>query len=79
MPDISMCLNKPCPRFKECYRAQAKPGHWQSYMSFKYTIASNGAICENFIPLRNKESNVAIVRELSKMSKKDILKMLKTK
>ena len=38
MPDISMCLLKECPRFKDCYRAQAKPdgkdGMWQTYIDW---------------------------------------------
>jgi len=36
MPDISMCLNKKCPSWEKCHRAQAKPNpHRQTYAGFQ--------------------------------------------
>lgn len=35
MPDMSMCSNRQCPKFLECYRAQATPHpYWQSYSDY---------------------------------------------
>jgi hypothetical protein len=52
MADIAMCLDKDCPSFKECYRAQAKPNiHWQTYHVF---LRHNEKECKDFIPLKNK-------------------------
>lgn len=34
MVDISMCVQNECPKFGECYRAQAKPSEYrQSYFT----------------------------------------------
>lgn len=47
MPDISMCDNKSCKRFNECYRAQAIPSKYhQAYTTF----GSEGCDgCEDFL------------------------------
>ncbi len=49
MPDISMCGNKNCPSYKKCYRAQANPGHWQSYSYFKPEDGEQK--CKSFLQL----------------------------
>jgi len=47
MPDITMCDNKKCPKFKNCYRAQAVPHpEWQSWATFNY---NNG--CDYFLKI----------------------------
>lgn len=49
MSDISMCLNKECPKKNDCYRFRAIPHPtYQSYADFKYD-SING--CEAFWPL----------------------------
>lgn len=36
MPDISICDNKDCSKFKYCWRAMCIPDAWQSYnVAFK--------------------------------------------
>lgn len=49
MADIAMCLNKLCPKFRSCYRAQATPSRWQSFSSFSYEVSSKGVVCDGFI------------------------------
>ncbi len=47
MPDITMCDDTDCPRFKECYRAQAEPTpSWQSYFE---TSPRKGTECAYFM------------------------------
>lgn len=52
MPDISMCDNKSCKKFLECYRAQATPSKYrQAYTTF----GSEGCDgCEDFKAIRDK-------------------------
>jgi len=52
MSDITMCVNKLCPLFDECYRAQAEPNpYWQSYAMFNY----DGTLkCDMYITLKRK-------------------------
>lgn len=35
MPDISMCNDHNCPSAKKCYRHQAIPWQYQTYMDFE--------------------------------------------
>jgi hypothetical protein len=35
IPDLSMCNNSKCEKFRECYRAMCIPDSWQSYAEFK--------------------------------------------
>ena len=45
-----MCINKLCPKSKECYRSTAKPSEYrQSVAVFKYTVGINGVNCEYYI------------------------------
>lgn len=40
MPDISMCMNRTCPKRAKCYRYRVAPnGDRQSYGSFTHTEA----------------------------------------
>ena len=49
MPDISMCLNKECPKRNECYRYTAEPNPFrQSYSKFQYQDGDNGFACGEF-------------------------------
>lgn len=47
MPDISMCLNKDCPRHRECYRFMAIPDRKQGYSHFVNTDGT----CDYFIAI----------------------------
>ena len=51
MAGISMCTNSQCPNAGHCYRVQAKPSDWQSYIQFEYQIGPNGVVCENYLPV----------------------------
>ncbi len=57
MADIRMCVNAECPRFAECYRAQATPKkHWQSWYNGGVIIDDRG--CDDFIEfIRNELQN----------------------
>lgn len=48
MPDIAMCRNSDCPRFDDCYRAQAMPSEWQSYGEFTHDGKKG---CSHFWPM----------------------------
>lgn len=48
MSDISMCQNKDCPSYEQCYRFMATPNPYrQSYMDFK--PKDGEARCDDFI------------------------------
>ena len=50
VPDISMCQDKECSKFKDCYRAQAKPNeHWQTY--FSESPREESGECNHFWPM----------------------------
>ena len=54
MPDISMCLNKQCPLFAQCYRAQARANPYrQCYADFKFEIKDGKTFCKDFWPLKH--------------------------
>jgi len=49
MVGMTMCTNNACPKFKECYRAQAEPTpFWQSWCQFEY---DEDGECEYFVEL----------------------------
>ena len=52
MPDIAMCKNTGCHRYKECYRAQAKP----TPLSQSYFTGSprKKKVCKYFITIRDR-------------------------
>ena len=52
MADITMCFNRECPNFNNCYRAQAKASMCQAYMVFKYDDTGK---CEYFRPIEKDE------------------------
>jgi hypothetical protein len=53
MPDISMCNDKECPKFMDCYRAQATPSpHWQTYFS----PWVEGEECKYFWPITEEKN-----------------------
>ena len=57
MPDISMCANKKCPSYDNCYRAQVEPNPYrQSYMQFKPDETGK---CEYYYPVNENESKLA--------------------
>lgn len=67
MADIAMCLNRQCPKFSACYRAQAEASRWQSFSNFSYEVGVNGVVCESFIPvhtLRQTTNSKTISRKL---------------
>jgi len=45
MPDITMCTSKSCKNRKQCYRAMAKPGKYQSYGDFTKLCAEKDYQC----------------------------------
>ena len=50
MVDITMCDQKECPKFSDCYRAQAEPNKFrQSYFNGGLIIDEDG--CEYFIKM----------------------------
>lgn len=53
MADISMCNQHMCPRAKECYRHEAKPSHYQSYILPNWTIDK----CDHYWPMHEKTSS----------------------
>lgn len=43
MADITMCLNKECPKIDKCYRANATPNpFWQSWSKFENCNSKTG-------------------------------------
>ena len=49
MPDISMCMNKECPKKNKCYRYMAVPNPFrQSYADFGKELP-----CDHYWPLAN--------------------------
>ena len=56
MADITMCLNKKCPKNVLCYRYTAKPNEYrQSYSDFKPELGED--VCNNYIPNYVKKDN----------------------
>jgi len=53
MPDITMCVNKECPWYYKCYRAQAVPNEYQSYA--KFTPEKDNK-CIHFSPIRGTKN-----------------------
>lgn len=57
MMDIAMCLNKACPSFKGCHRAQAEPSEYrQAYASFEFDTESGRCafFWQKKEPIKNK-------------------------
>lgn len=55
MADITMCVQKNCPKFSECYRAQAKPNEYrQSYFNGGLIINDG---CEYLILMESKDES----------------------
>jgi len=52
MPDISMCQNKKCKKYKTCYRFTAKPDHYQSYGSFS---PDEKGVCKYYYRIDKKD------------------------
>lgn len=52
MPDITMCLDKKCPKRAKCYRYKATPSVWQSYFS---ESPRQGKTCEQFWEIKITE------------------------
>jgi hypothetical protein len=52
MPDISMCLNKTCPSYTRCWRAQARPSMRQAWTSF--IVLEGNMRCEEFKEMRSQ-------------------------
>ena len=44
MVDIAMCDSKECPKFVECYRAQAKPSEYRQSYFTGLNFDENGCI-----------------------------------
>lgn len=62
MPDISMCNNSKCRKFKECYRAQAKPNEfWQSYDAFKED--TDKELCLGFMKIWGNDRELVLVEK----------------
>jgi hypothetical protein len=51
MADITMCDNKKCDLFENCYRAQANPSPRQSYF---LGLEKTGNECEYFAPMEGE-------------------------
>ena len=52
MVDISMCENQKCPLKLTCYRFNAKPSSYQSYVDFK---PDKDGKCEGYWYRQNKK------------------------
>ncbi len=66
MPDISMCDNKSCKKFADCYRAQATPSKYrQAYTTFGEPDCDG---CEDF--------KVIYTRTQKTLAEKDDLDLL---
>jgi hypothetical protein len=57
MPDITMCLNRQCPKRRKCYRKTAKPNEpYQSFSDFKYGVDENGFFfCASYWPVTGEK------------------------
>jgi len=51
MADISMCTNKECPSKEDCWRFQASPSEWQSYVGHIFDPATGK--CSSFYPMND--------------------------
>lgn len=51
MADITMCVNKQCPK-KDCYRKTAPLSYPQSVAMFQYRTTATGYECDNYYPPR---------------------------
>lgn len=57
MADITMCTNEPCPLARDCYRMMAESSwHWQSVARFQYEITEDEVICDDYIPVTNRNN-----------------------
>ena len=50
MSDNDMCLNKRCPSFTRCKRAQSAPKKKQIYSNFK--VKKSDLYCDSFIEMK---------------------------
>lgn len=56
MAHITMCSSLKCPKYDECYRAQAKVNMYgQSWSNFEYTCNESSGFDE-FIPINDKKN-----------------------
>lgn len=55
MPDISMCNDYSCPKFDQCYRAQAKPSEYRQAYFAGSPRSLDG--CEYFWPMEEANEN----------------------
>jgi hypothetical protein len=55
MPDISMCNDYSCPKFDQCYRAQAKPSEYRQSYFMESPRSMDG--CQYFSPLEETDEN----------------------
>lgn len=54
MADITMCSALCCPKYEECYRAQASVNNeYQSWSNFEYTCNELSGF-DDFIPIRKE-------------------------
>ena len=49
MADICMCMDKMCPLYTKCYRAQATPNEYRQ--SYFYPTAKWNFGCNDYIPM----------------------------
>lgn len=58
MVDIAMCMNKECPNFDSCYRAQARADEYrQSYGLFSVDKDDK---CKYYWPIKIEEDNTNV-------------------